>query len=286
MVTYEWINHLLKQIDLHKEAAWNTISELEELVMSPNQQGIEYASEIEFQQEQLATRIRGIDILVSFALEHLCCSLTREKYSDGYEKLLKKIDTIECHPYADYWFSPLLEFQLEYITILKCFSSAETLDTYSNLERVLRGTPKIIYDRRLKPQNEAEVRRCVYDVLVHLFPDTVREIPIAKVSKSYKPDIGVKSLKAAVEYKFADSEEETKKVIGGIYEDVMGYAGSEDWTTYYAVIYMTDAFLTQEQIEAEFKMSSVPNSWKLILVNGKGGRIQKKKHKAFKKAKK
>jgi hypothetical protein len=129
-----------------------------------------------------------------------------------------------------------------------------------------------VRDRRVKPSSEKDVRQCIYDLLLHVFPDTVREIPIAKVSKSYKPDIGVRSLKAAVEYKFADSEKEAKSAIGGIYEDVAGYAGSDDWKTFFGVIYMTDAFYTQAQVEAEFKSSNVNAAWRPLVVLGKGGR--------------
>jgi hypothetical protein len=113
---------------------------------------------------------------------------------------------------------------------------------------------------------------CTYRTLIHVFPDTGREVPIAKVSKCYKPDIGVPSLKAAIEFKFADTDAELKKSIGGIYEDVAGYGGSEDWRHFYAVFYMTDAFITQHQVEAEFKVSKVDRQWKPIVVQGRGSR--------------
>lgn len=52
----------------------------------------------------------------------------------------------------------------------------------------------------------------------------------------------------------------------------MGYDGTQDWTTFFAVIYMTDNFFTQDQIEAEFKLSKAKKCWKPILVYGKGER--------------
>ena len=139
-----------------------------------------------------------------------------------------------------------------------------------DLKRVLEGTAKLLGDRRVDPANEADVKREVFNVLIHYFPDTVREVPIAQVSKVYKPDIGVKSLKAAVEYKFADSMQALKRSIGGVYEDIHGYHGSADWTTFYAVFYATEAFLTPAQIAAEWSLTGVPHSWKAILVTGRG----------------
>lgn len=82
----------------------------------------------------------------------------------------------------------------------------------------------------------------------------------------------MRSLKAAVEFKFCDSEKELKRAIGGVYEDVAGYAGSDDWRHFYAVFYMTDAFMTQSQVEAEFNLSRVDRRWRPLLVQGRGAR--------------
>ena len=92
------------------------------------------------------------------------------------------------------------------------------------------------------------------------------------MSKAYKPDIGIRSLKAAVEYKFVATEADARRVIGEVFEDVHGYGGSEDWKHFYAVFYVTDAFFTPAQVEAEFRMSKVDRSWKPLLVSGKGRR--------------
>ena len=52
---------------------------------------------------------------------------------------------------------------------------------------------------------------------------------------------------------------------------VSGYAGSEDWKVFY-VVYMTDAYFTQDQIMAEFSHTNTDKNWKPILVYGKGSR--------------
>ncbi len=53
---------------------------------------------------------------------------------------------------------------------------------------------------------------------------------------------------------------------------MMGYEGTDDWKTFFAVIYMTDNFMTQDHVEAEFVLSKVKKNWKPIVVFGKGGR--------------
>ena len=52
---------------------------------------------------------------------------------------------------------------------------------------------------------------------------------------------------------------------------VSGYVRSEDWKVFY-VVYMTDAYFTQDQIMAEFSHTNTDKNWKPILVYGKGSR--------------
>lgn len=197
---------------------------------------------------------------------------------------------LKYNSYAGVLYCPALEYLADAFESLAAIyprpegSIAVSFERMGILEQILRGTPKIIRDRQLSPSTEAEIRNAVYDTLIHVFPETVREVPIAQVSKAYKPDIGIRSLKAAVEYKFADSEEETRKLLGQIYEDIHGYAGSSDWINFFAVLYMTDAFLTQAQVDAEWQMTNVPHSWKPILVTGRGARaVRKQPRRAAKK---
>jgi hypothetical protein len=168
----------------------------------------------------------------------------------------------------------VLEYLAIYVATLSAATSnpAQLGSDLPRLERILQGTPRLISDRGIEPCKESEVRRVLYQTLIHFFPDTVREVPIAKVSKTYKPDIGIRTLKAAVEFKFCASEEELKRAIGGVFEDVSGYAGSEDWQNFYAVFYITDHFMTQAQAEADFNLSRVDRRWKPLLVHGHGAR--------------
>ena len=89
--------------------------------------------------------------------------------------------------------------------------------------------------------------------------------------------MGIKSLKIAIEYKFADSIQDLKTCVDGIYTDLIGYDGSEDWTNFYAVIYQTDHFMTEDQILQDLDFKKLKHNWKLILVYGRGSRTPKLK---------
>lgn len=234
------------------------------------------SDELIFNKERLVETLEVIKLKIDFAHEYLSLNKMSDKLDKELNKYEGKYDKLEYIPFIDVFYSPvhwILTRHLNALTShIKLENESEFENTYSFmvLERILRGTPKILTDRKIEPSNEAQVRNEVYNTLIHVFPDTVRELPIARISKVYKPDIGIKRLKSAIEYKFVNSETEAKTAIGGIFEDINGYEGSKDWTTFYAVIYMTDNFLTQDQIEAEFKLSNVPHHWKPIVVFGKG----------------
>ena len=237
--------------------------------------------ENELNELQLIEVLNQIKLKLEFSYEYLGLTRMYESLRNELQEYEEKFNLLKYIPYVDIPYSPVQWILKTHFNALTCHVQIESDSEYENsnnkliLEQILRGTPKILLDRKIEPSNEADVRNAVYKTLIHVFPDTVREIPIAKVSKTYKPDIGVKRIKSAIEYKFVDSEKEAKTALGGIFEDINGYEGSNDWTTFYAVIYMTDNFLTQDQVEAEFKLSKVPHHWKPIVVFGKGERKKK-----------
>jgi hypothetical protein len=170
-------------------------------------------------------------------------------------------------------------FESEHIRVArKLFSSLNAMTLGRAItglgvfETVLENTPKIITASGLEPNKESKVSAEVRKVLSFCFTDVVADIPIAKIIKPYKPDIGVMSLMAAAEYKFIDSKAEVKTALDGIYTDMKGYSGNYHWRNFYAVLYMTDAFYTQKEIDAEFRLVKAELSWKPIVVVGKGGR--------------
>lgn len=250
-----------------------------------------YDEELEYNKERLINKFELIKLKFDFTYEFLNLNKLANRLDAELKEYGGKFDQLKMVSFADDFHSPVLAIFARHLNALTSHINVSdenkyaTINLFSLLEQILTGTPKMLTDRNIEPSNEAEVRTEVYNTFIHVFPDTVREIPISKVSKVYKPDIGVRSLKSAIEYKFVSTKEEAKVAIGGIFEDINGYEGSNDWTTFYAVIYMTDNFMTQHQVEAEFKLSKVPHNWKPIVVFGKGGRKNNSKTKNAKTAK-
>ncbi|MFZ4800044.1 MAG: hypothetical protein ACOYMA_21320 [Bacteroidia bacterium] len=276
----EFYNNIQKDF-LDTNSLISDIEKSEFFEMTTSYSERDYDEEKDFNKERLAAVLEQIILKIEFAYEILGLEKMQTKLTRELAKHIGNFGNLDFIPYVDVFYSPVKSILDNHVNALTSHVKIETVSDYENtnsrmlLEQILRGTPKMLSDRNLTPSNEAEVRNEVYKVLIHVFPDTVREIPIAKVSKTYKPDIGVKRIKSAVEYKFVTSDKEAKVAIGGIFEDIQGYEGSADWTTFYAVIYMTDNFLTQDQVEAEFLLSNVPHHWKPIVVFGKGIRKAK-----------
>ncbi|MES2514056.1 MAG: hypothetical protein V4580_07915 [Bacteroidota bacterium] len=258
---------------LHDSKMDALVSQLEEPELTLHEE------EEKHNETQLEYYLQSIELKLTFAFDYL----KLEKLYQNFQVDLKKSDNsdiISYYPYIGVIYSPKLTILRQYLNAITSVISQpvnEKNDVEIRLlERVLKGTPKIIHDNKLNPENENDIQKAVYNQLIHIFPDTVREFTLPNIAKNYKPDLGIRSLKIAIEYKFVDSELEAKKFSGEIFEDVHAYDGFEDWNVFYAVIYMTEAFMTQDQLEMEFKISKVPKNWKPIIVYGKGGRKNKK----------
>ncbi|CAM4181166.1 hypothetical protein [Zobellia nedashkovskayae] len=241
--------------------------------------------EDELSEMALEQWLQAAQLKIEFAYECLGLTTALKKLSEElfqYDGEYKKLQFLSA---VDVFYSPIYDVLLRHLNAITSQLSAHKKDGNSitnsskqlMLKQIIKGTPKMLTDLQIIPYNENIVRNAAYNVLVHVFPDTVKEESISKVTKTYKPDIGIRSLKTAIEYKFVDSAEEAKKAIGGIFEDIGGYGGSEDWKTFYAVLYMTDNFLTQEQIDSELRIANAPDSWKLIPLFGKGARKKRTK---------
>jgi hypothetical protein len=234
--------------------------------------------ELECYEDELVYKLELMKLKFDFAYEFLNLNKLYDKLNEEIKKYEGKFNELKHDSFTDSFYSPVVGILLKHLSALTSHIKIDneneyaTINLFKLLERILQGTPKILIDRNIEPSSESEVRNAVYDTLIHVFPDTIKEVHIPKISKVYKPDIGIKSLKSAIEYKFITSKQEVKTAIGGIFEDTSGYEGCRDWTTFYAVFYMTTQFMTPSQIEAEFKLSKVPSHWKPIIVFGNGKR--------------
>lgn len=143
------------------------------------------------------------------------------------------------------------------------------------LEHCLRSIAKIIHEHKATPTSEADVQKVLHSHLEGVFDDYTRTLTIAKPLASFKPDGGLTSLRAAIECKFVDNEDELATAMHGITEDLSGYAGSRDWTTFYTLIYMTGPYTTERHVSRALGLSGNAGTWTVIVVTGAGGRVKK-----------
>jgi len=142
-----------------------------------------------------------------------------------------------------------------------------TTTELQRLERILRDTGHLLHRRSITPTSEKHIRDVMHDYLSVCFSQYTTSLKIAGMTKTFIPDGGVIDLKAAIEFKFARDATEVKKSLSGIFEDVSGYAGSADWTRFYAVIYMTGPYASEDVINADLRRVGA-TSWRAFLVNG------------------
>ncbi|XXY51953.1 hypothetical protein WME91_12495 [Sorangium sp. So ce269] len=260
--------HFVRGLSVLRRQAMNVSRELEHLQHfdHPVEEDTLLQRKLEWHVERLYDRTR-------LAFEVLAAPRTRKKLEAGFRRYKDDLAALGHDENGDLR-SSSLEFLGRYVSILEDFFPSEpTSDERSRvelLERILRNTPKILQDRGLKPAKETPVYKAVGDVLGLVFPDFTPKVNLAKPLKTYKPDFGFPELGIAVEYKFASTEQEVKTALDGIFSDMQGYGGSREWTTFYAVIYMTGHFFTQEQIEAHTKISEGRQNWRILPVYGVG----------------
>lgn len=146
----------------------------------------------------------------------------------------------------------------------------------SQLETILRKTPALLRRRNITPTGELDVQREMHDYLSAYFTEYRHPIRITGIIRDFEPDAGIRNLKTAIEFKYAASESELSKALGGVFEDVSGYAGSLDWTTFYTLIYQTEPFESEDRFQSEMTRAGII-TWKTILVTGGGSRRKKSK---------
>jgi hypothetical protein len=130
------------------------------------------------------------------------------------------------------------------------------------LENVLNNTAVIISNSGTQPRTETEVYKAVKNILEAIFPTSKSpKSNFIKTAKEYKPDILIPELNAAVEYKYASTEEKLKVTVEQIAADVKGYTGDKDYNVFYAVFYVTDDFWGEEKFKQVWKEQQFPKNW-------------------------
>lgn len=186
----------------------------------------------------------------------------------------KHLNDMQPTPYDVTHYCPALGEVRTLFDSLATMTEGRAVTGIRVFETILENSPNIIEAAGIEPQSEARVREEIRKIMSFSFRDVVREIPIPKIIKTYRPDIGVGSLMAAAEYKFITSKQEAKKCLDEVYADMKGYGGRYDWRSFYAVFYMTGPFYTQKDIDYEFRLVKAELSWKPLVVVGKGQRAK------------
>lgn len=137
----------------------------------------------------------------------------------------------------------------------------------NRLETILRDTAALVRRRGISPSNELDVQAVMHDYLRVGFPGFVPNPPIRGALKTFKPDCGIRSVSAAIEFKIVHTEEDVAVAFSGIAEDAAGYQGSKDWTRFYAVFYQAQPFILASEICDDMKRIRA-KFWIPILVNG------------------
>ncbi|MBY4639848.1 hypothetical protein K6L44_07575 [Gluconacetobacter entanii] len=193
----------------------------------------------------------------------------------AYRASIKDLSSLEMWE-PDFWSSEIYITLDDYFECMVSMVDGKAISGLGALQSILENTSNIIADRNLDPKNETEINREIRKVVKYAFHGTVSNTAIPKLIKTYKPEFGVPSLKAAVEYKFATDENEVKRAFAGFYEDMHGYSNTTDYQTFFAVLYTSDRLLNEKQMKAEFKGSLADMNWVPILVHGSNSKIKNK----------
>lgn len=153
--------------------------------------------------------------------------------------------------------------------------SSEDVETLNRLEAMLRDTAALVHRRQINPQNEHDVQFVMHDYLSASFSDFRLNPPIGGSLKNFKPDCGVASVGAAIEFKIVHTKEEMSAAFSGVAEDTAGYKGSKDWTRFYAVIYQAQPFALESHLKNDLKRIGAA-TWTGILVNGPTAKQKKR----------
>ena len=178
---------------------------------------------------------------------------------------------IDVNREFDFCSSPALIFTGRLIEALRMSVtkqiSSDEARILDRLEAMLKDTAALVHRRGKPPANELELQKIMHDYLSACFPDFRDNPKIGGTLKDFKPDCGIASVGAAIEFKIAHTKEKAKVAFSGVMEDTGGYKGSKDWTRFYAVIFQAKPFILGSHLESDMKRIKAA-TWKACLVSG------------------
>lgn len=246
---------------------------------SQDEQGYHEDEQYEAEKSYLGFRLRQAYLRMLILIERAGLPHFLAVFREGFAAFEGKLDDVKHSPHdpEDLYSEPLIYIDQSFDALSALIRGPDTRTGFKVglLERILRQTPYILADRGIVPTSEKEIRQPVFDLLKTVFPDCRREIPVSHLFKTYKADVGVSSLQALAEFKYALTEQELKGELDGVYADMNGYAGDTQWTRFFAVFYTATPVAAPERIIEEFKLSRADISWTPIIVHGTGTRQKK-----------
>lgn len=227
--------------------------------------------------EQLGPQVEMLHLKTVFGLEAMKLQWLLENYLKEASALGDDFSRTDFDARYDMYESPFCELIRKYLKVLQSQAVVPVNQVGLNLlESMLRNTALFLREMDITPQSESMLQKRMYPLIKSAFPSAFREVVINQVDRNYKADFGIKSLESLIEFKFVTSLSQYKKTFGQIYEDMGAYSGSSEWSRYYAVIYMTGPFATQESLVQDQKRAWWHPAWIPILITGHGGRRSKK----------
>jgi len=175
--------------------------------------------------------------------------------------------------YDDYWTGEFNNTFLSKITqFLSPFGFIDSNRKETGLiylENILHGTESYLNALGINPIKEADVYQPIKQVVNVIFPSSSNAGSVfLKPNKQYKPDILVPELKAAIEYKYANSKDRLNKNIEEVVSDTQGYTNDFNYSFFYAVFYVTQDFMGKNRFMETWKQHNFPKNWIPIYIVG------------------
>ena len=233
-------------------------------------------SETDAYETRLADNFQSQFTILCAAFDRLQQPTISKQLQEGFARYGNKLTRWDYEDYTGSFLSPVQIFLSKFITALQLnapdkFGGSQQAGL-EILENILMGTATIMDEAQITPTCESDINRLMKPIIRAAFPDSIPSPPVPTVVKTYKPEMGVPSLGALVEYKYATSQNEMKQCVDGIFADSRGYTADGTWKKFYAVFFQTGAFYNQPQMDAQFKQCGIHDSWKAIVLVGKGSK--------------
>jgi hypothetical protein len=242
-------------------------NDLQQCVLEPRSLALEPDEDLDDAQLRLRSYVGRMLLDLRILAERLGLTQTRQEMLD-FQKEQKDLAAFEVSPEEPDVYVPALVRTRQYLQCLEALVNPEQSSQLNVFRTILQHTAKIIDESGLLPAKEADVRNKILQIASYSFTDAIKEFPMPQSVKTYRGDIGVPSIKAVAEYKFAKTKQEMKSCLDGIYADMKGYDGHSQWQHFFAVFYMKSPFFTQDHIEREFKKVGAASNWTPIVING------------------